>query len=157
VLIGDDESISEIVSSVFLDTTSAEGAVSANPIREEEPTPEPVRVQVQNGTETDGLASRVIAYLAAEHDYPIDDLNVANAFDGASHEMSEIIDIDGTNRRNAYLLAKWLDIPVDQVRDATAAEAEALADSNASIVVILGDDVDFDTLIQSPTTSVPGG
>jgi LCP family protein required for cell wall assembly len=156
VLIGDDDSITDIVSSVFLDTPAAEGAVSANPIREEEPTPEPVRVQVQNGTDTDGLAARVVAYIAAQG-YPVDDLNVANAFDGAPHDVSEIIDIDGKHRQNAYLLAKWLDIPVDQVRDATAAEAEALVDSDAAIIVILGEDVDFDTLIQSPTTSVPGG
>jgi hypothetical protein len=43
------------------------------------------------------------------------------------------------------------------VRDATAAEKTALASNPAEIVVVLGADVDFEQLIQSPTTSVPGG
>jgi hypothetical protein len=42
------------------------------------------------------------------------------------------------------------------VRNATPAEKAAMT-GNPDIVVILGGDVDYGQLIQSPTTSVPAG
>jgi LCP family protein required for cell wall assembly len=145
---GDDELIAEIVQSIFVDRP---GSVAAP-----ETTPEPVRVQVQNGTGTEGLAGRVVTFIASRG-YPVDDLNPANVFDDQPHETTEIIDLDGTHRQNAYLIAKYLDLDPERVRDATAAERDAMSDANADIVVILGTDVEFDTLIQSPTTITPGG
>jgi hypothetical protein len=149
VLIGNTERIHEIVQSVFAE--KPDGSVPEVTV-----TPEPVRVQVQNGAGVDGLATRIVAFIAGKG-YPTNDLNAANVFDGAQHAQSEIIDVKGTNRRNAYLLADWLQIAPSQVRDATDAERAAMADNPAEIVVILGSDLDVDHLIESPTTSVPGG
>ncbi|MBI2723980.1 MAG: LCP family protein [Chloroflexi bacterium] len=149
VLLGNKEKMQQIVDSVFQDTPT--GATPQATIA-----PAPIRVQVQNATGTEGLAARVVAYIAGKG-YPQNDLNSANVFDGASRTTSVILDIDGTNRSNAYLLADWLKIPVSAVRDATAAEKTALAGAPADVVVILGSDVDYGQLIQSPTTTTPGG
>lgn len=146
VLVGNKEKIKEIIDSLFARSGDAPDA------SEGEPTP--VRVQVQNGTGTEGLAARVVGFIASKG-YPPNDLNAANVFDGASHETSEIIDMTGVSRQSAYLIAKWLDLPPESVRDATAAEKAAMEENGAEIVVILGDDVDFDRLIQSPTTLTP--
>jgi hypothetical protein len=147
-LLGNEERIHQIVESVFSDQPDQSAQATD--------TPEPVRVQVQNGTGTEGLASRIVAYIIGRG-YPANDLNPANVYDGQSHARSEIIDVYGTNRQNAYIIADWLKIDPSRVRDATLAEKAALADNPAEIVVVLGSDVDFDQLIQSPTTSVPGG
>jgi len=148
VLCGSDERISEIVKAVFEDKPDPSAAPLA-------PTPQPVSVQIQNGTGTDSLASRVAAYVASRG-YPVDDLNATNVFDGQMHETSEILDVGGSHRQAAYLLANWLGIPVTRVRNATAAETAALT-GDPALVVILGQDVDFVSLIQSPTTTTPGG
>lgn len=150
VLVGNKEKIQEIVDSLF-DRQQSDGS-SSSPDEETAP----VRVQVQNATGSDGLASRVVEFIASKG-YPPNDLNAANVFDGASHNVSEILDLNGESRQQAYLLAKWLDLPAASVRDATADERAALEGTNADVVIILGNDVDFDRLIQSPTTSVAGG
>ena len=148
VLIGNTERIRQIVDSVFSDKPADQAEASA--------TPAPVRVQVQNGTGAEGLASRIVAYIIGRG-YPANDLNAANVYDSRSHAASEIIDVNGANRKNAYILADWLKIPPSQVRDATAAEKSAMASNPAEIVVVLGSDVDYGQLTQSPTTDVPGG
>ncbi len=149
VLLGNKEKITQIVDSVFKDKLDARNAQPTG-------TPEPVRVQVQNGTGTEGLASRVVAFIAGKG-YSTEDLSSANVFDGASHNESVILDVGGTHRNNAYLLANWLGIPVASVRDASKAEQTALAGNTAEIVVVLGSDLNLNQLIQSPTTSIPGG
>lgn len=149
VLIGDRNLVKQIVDSVFSATPSSGLVIT-------EATPEPVKVQVQNGSGVDGLGGRVLDYIASKG-YPATDLvPAANVWDGASHAKTEIIDIDGTHEKNGYLLANWLGLKDTAYRKATAAERNAL-DGGATIIVVLGSDVDFDTLIQSPTTSVPGG
>jgi hypothetical protein len=148
VLVGDKKRIQEVMQSIFADKPAPDLAATV--------TPEPVRVQVQNGTGNDGLASRVVAFIAGKG-YPTNDLDAANAFDGTTHARTEILDLTGSNRRNAYLLASWLQVSPSQVRDATDAERAALAGQPADIVVILGSDLDINRLLESPTTSVPGG
>jgi hypothetical protein len=80
-----------------------------------------------------------------------------NAWDGAPHKTTEIIDLDGTHEKNGFLLTSWLGLKETAYRKATSAERTALSSGGATIIVVLGNDVDFDTLIQSPTTSIPGG
>lgn len=150
VLIGDDESIQEIMDSVFKDAP-----ISGAPVVENEP--EPITIEVQNGAGVDGLAARVVAYLATKPGMSLEDLTSDNVFDGATHETSEIIDLDGSNRQTANNVAKHLGIPVERVRTATAAEQAALAGGGADLVVILGSDVDFDALIQSDGASGQSG
>jgi LCP family protein required for cell wall assembly len=142
VLIGDDESIQEIMDSVFKDAP-----ISGAPVVEGER--EPVAIEVQNGAGIDGLAARVVAYLATKPGMSLEDLSSDNVFDGVPHQMSEIIDVDGTNRQTANSVAKYLGIPVERVRTATAAEQATLSAGGADLVVILGSDVDFDALIQA--------
>lgn len=146
-LVMDKQVAREIIDSFFSNGATAPAGDSS---------PSPVLVEVQNGTEVDGLASRVVDYIASRG-YPVNDLNASNAGDGFAHARTEIIDLDGSNRRNAFLLATWLQIPAERVRDATAEEQGYLSVGGAKIVIVLGTDDDFDTLIQSPTTSTPGG
>ncbi len=146
-LCGDEDQIAKIVESIF-----SEQAVSVSAA----PTVDPVDVQVQNATGTSGLAARIVSFIASKG-YPVDDLNSANVFDDQAHETTEIIDLDGTHTRNAYLIANYLDLDVGRVREATPTERDAMTGAEAEIVVILGSDVDFDTFIQSPTTTTPGG
>jgi hypothetical protein len=154
VLLADEEKVHQIVSALFEDKTDGTGSVTTDGAAA---TPEPVNVQIQNGTGTEGLAASVMGFIAGKG-YPQGDLNATNVFDGRSHATSEILDLDGTHQRNAYILASWLNIPVSQVRDATAAERAAMSvAAPADIVIVLGSDVNFEDLIQSPTTSVPGG
>ncbi len=149
VLIFQKDAVTKLVNSLFVDQP---GSGPAQVVV----TPEPVKVQVQNGAGVEGLAARVVSYIIGKG-YPANDLNPANVFDGASHATSEIIDLDGTHEKNGYLLASWLKIPDSGYRKATAAERATMSAGGASIVVILGSDTNFEQLIQSPTTSVPGG
>ncbi len=148
VLCGSKEQISKITAALFTDKPDANAVGTAA-------APAPVRVEVQNGTGTDSLARRVIEYIASKG-YPIDDLNANNATDGELHAASEIIDVGGDNQKNAYLLASWLKIPIGQIRNATPAEVAGMS-SAPDIVVILGGDVDYGQLIQSPATTEAAG
>jgi LCP family protein required for cell wall assembly len=116
----------------------------------------PARVQFQNGAGTDGLATRVLNYIATQG-YPLQDLTAADAYDEQLHEVSEIIDLSGSFEHSRLQLAEWLSIDPMRARTATADEIAALNGVEADIIVILGSDVDFDDLIQSPTTTTPGG
>lgn len=149
VLVGNTEMIHQIVESVFTDK-AADVAAQASA------TPEPVRIEVQNGTGTEGLANGIVRYIIGRG-YPANDLNAANVFDGQSHSMSEIIDVTGKHRNNAYILADWLKIPTSNVRVATASERAAMGANPAEIVVVLGTDVNYAQLTTSPTTDTPGG
>lgn len=144
----DEDAVGAIVEAVFY---ARESNVSARPTV----TPDPVRVQVENGTGAEGLAARVVRYIAAQG-YPVDDLNAANATDGTTHEESVIIDVDGSHEQNRLLLARWLNIDLNNVRVATADERAAY-NGTADIVVILGTDVDYDTLIEANIGTTEGG
>ena len=124
--------IARIVESVFVEDRRSRP-------RSRRSTPDPVDVQVQNATGTDGLATRVVSYIARKG-YPVDDLNSANVFDGAVARASEVIDLDGTHEKNAYLIANWLDIDADE-RPQSHARRTRRHDqpADAEIVVILGE------------------
>ena len=146
-LCGDDESIAKIVRSLFVDQPGS--------LVQPETTPEPVRVQVQNATGVEGLATRVVNFIATRG-YPQNDLYPANVYDGELHEESLIIDLDGTHEKNRLLIANWLGIDLENARAATPEEAEALGASDAEIVIIIGSDFDEER-IESATTATPGG
>jgi LCP family protein required for cell wall assembly len=142
VLVGDDERISEIMTAIFTGASLSGVQVGAAP------TALPVRVEVQNGSGIDGLAANVTRYIIGKG-YRENDVNVTNVPDGLTHTRSEIIDIDGTHDRAAYNIADWLGIDPINYRPATATEASAMAESNASIIVVLGTDVDYSGLTSS--------
>jgi hypothetical protein len=145
----DKDSVHSIVDSVFYSTGTNVAAVPTV-------SAQPVRVQVQNGTGSEGLAARVVGFIAAQG-YPVDDLNAANAGDELTHEISEIIDLDGTHEQQRLLLQKWLDVDLANVRAATADDASLYAGIDADILVILGTDVDYDSLIESSSTGTTDG
>ena len=147
-LCGSEEEIAEIVTSLFVDQPGS--------VVQAETSPVPVRVQIQNGTGVEGLATRVVNFIATRG-YPQNDLYPANVYDEAIHEESMILDLDGTHEKNRLLIANWLGIEIANARPATAAELEALSGSEAEIIVILGSDIPFDERIESATTTTPGG
>ncbi|HEY7802777.1 MAG TPA: LCP family protein [Dehalococcoidia bacterium] len=149
VLCSSPESIAQIVNAVFADKPSPDAAASPTP-------PAPVSVQVQNGTSTDKLATQVADFIASKG-YPVNELTTANAFDGSSaHGQSEILDVGGDNQANAEMIANWLKIPIARVRAATASEKSKIT-GNPQVVVLLGTDDNFGSLIQSAATANAGG
>lgn len=138
VLVCDPEGISKLVSAVF---SGAPGEIPVVP----QATPQPVLVEIQNGAGVEGLAREVQLFLIGK-DYPESDTNTTNTPDGLVHDLTEIIDYDGTHQRNTFLIAEWLGIPVENVRVATAAEKERMSATNAAIVVVIGTDWDASVL-----------
>lgn len=116
----------------------------------------PVHVQIQNATGADGLAGRIVSYIATKG-YRLEDLSPADVFDGQPHDVSVILDLEGTNEATRLALAGMLGIDPVNARAATDVERAEIGDVAAEIVIILGSDVDFEELIQSPTTTTPGG
>lgn len=120
--------------------------------------PEPVTVHIQNGVGVNGLAADVAAFLAgSDPSLGVEDLTTGDAFDGAEHDVSLVLDLSDTHERRRLELASMLGIEPQNARAATAAELSALGAVQADIVIVLGSDVDYGTLIQSPTTTTPGG
>ncbi len=148
VLVGDPEAISELVKAIFSD-----GPITVDP--GVAPTPLPVVVQIQNGAGIDGLASSVASYLIGKGWQQLD-VQTTNTTDGLLHERSEIIDIDLSHDRSGLQLANWLGIPDVNYREATQAEATAMRESGASLVVILGTDRDFTTLADAEAETETG-
>ncbi len=142
------DTVEALVKSLFTDPAGAPGQQVVEA--------QPARVQFQNGTDTDGLATRVLNYVATRG-YPVEDMFSANVYDEQLHTTSEIIDLKGDFQKNRLQLAGWLGIDPTMARAATDDEISALNGVEADIIVILGSDVDFDDLIQSPTTTTPGG
>jgi hypothetical protein len=147
VLVGDDEAIARIVNSLFKDKPGSTPILEA--------TPDPVRVQIQNGAGIEGLASDVMNVVVTLG-YPLEDLSTANAFDGETHDSTEIIDVAGTNENRSYLLARDLGFDPSIVRRPRPSEQTALGDINADIIIIIGTDFDLEA-VQSPETSATGG
>jgi LCP family protein required for cell wall assembly len=145
VLIGDDEAIAQIVDSMFKDKPGDLPLAVGR-------TPEPVRVQIQNGAGVEGLASEVMNYIITRG-YSINDVSTDNVFDGETHTETEILDVDGDNENRGYQLADDLGFDPSIVRAASPAEREALNGVAADIVVILGTDFDLDTVLSDTTTT----
>lgn len=148
VLVCDPEGISELVDAVF---SGQPGAIPVVP----QPTPEPVLVEIQNGSGVEGLAREVQLFLIGK-DYPESDTNTTNVPDGLIHDVTEIVDYDGTHEKNTYLIAGWLNIPPESVRNATPAERDQMAASNAAIVVVIGTDWDSSVLTSDETNATGG-
>jgi len=97
-------------------------------------------VEVQNGTQTSGLATDITDYLTKQG-FPEADLFVANASDGLDHPETLIYDLAGKTY-TAKRLATWLGLPSSRVREVRAEDmiSAAVPESAADIVVVLGAD-----------------
>jgi polyisoprenyl-teichoic acid--peptidoglycan teichoic acid transferase len=148
VLLADTDRVRALVEAMFTDQP-------LDFIDQDPAPPRPVRVQVQNGAGIDGLARDVVRYMVAQG-FPLHDLTAANTIDGSIHATSEIIDIDGTNDRRAYEIARWLDIQVDHVRTATPDERQFMEANGLELIVVLGSDEDFVSLVASSMANTGG-
>jgi len=104
-------------------------------------TQEAAVVEVQNGTDKAGQATKAVEYLVGQG-LAKESLIAANAAD-TGHAKTEIVDFTG-KRYTAERLAALLGVPKDRVRSGTNGDA-TLRTTNADIVVILGADARLDT------------
>jgi hypothetical protein len=104
-------------------------------------------VEVQNGTGEQGQASKAVDYFISLG-IPTTSLVAVNATT-ANHTKTEIIEFTG-KRYTAELLARWMGLPRDRVRQATDDDI-ALRNSEADIVVILGADAKLESAVVQQT------
>ena len=96
-------------------------------------------VEVQNGTQTPGLATSVTDYLTKQG-FPETDLTIANATDGVDHQQTLIYDLAG-KPYTAKKLAAWLGLPTSRVQEVRGDTTSVpVPESAADIVVVLGTD-----------------
>jgi hypothetical protein len=96
-------------------------------------------VEVQNGTQTAGLATSVTDYLTKQG-FPEADLTIGNATDGLDHQQTLIYDLGG-KPYTAKKLAAWLGVPASRVEEVRADTTPVpVPTSAADIVVVLGAD-----------------
>jgi hypothetical protein len=97
-------------------------------------------VEVQNGTQTPGLATSVMDYLTKQG-FPETDLTIANATDGIDHQQTLIYDLAG-KPYTAKKLAAWLGLPDSSVHEVRAEDVASTppTESAADILVVLGSD-----------------
>ena len=96
-------------------------------------------VEVQNGTQTPGLATSVIDYLTKQG-FPETDLTIANATDGVDHQQTLIYDL-AAKPYTAKKLATWLGLPTSRVQEVRGDTTSVpVPESAADIVVVLGTD-----------------
>jgi polyisoprenyl-teichoic acid--peptidoglycan teichoic acid transferase len=110
---------------------------------------EAATVELQNGTNQAGQASKASEYLQSLG-IPHASLTVLNAVD-QNHAKTEIIDYSGKSY-TADKLAAWLGVPRDRVRRSTEADLP-LRNSQSDIVIILGADAKLESAIAQPATT----
>jgi LCP family protein required for cell wall assembly len=103
-------------------------------------------VEVQNGTEEAGKATRAKEYLI-QHGIPSASLVAVNAAE-TNYLKTEIIDFGG-KQYTAERIASWFNLSKERVRKATPADT-ALRTSEADIVVILGEDAKLESALAAP-------
>ena len=129
VLRASDECVTEIV-----------GAFNAD----EKLNQEAARVEVQNGTGQEGMATAAIKYLSGLG-LPESSMTAANAAT-ANHVKTEIIDFNSKSYTSS-LLASWLGVPKASIRKATQADAALRSDATSDIVIILGADAKIENAL----------
>ncbi len=99
-------------------------------------------VEVQNATETAGLATSLVDYLAKQG-FPEEDISIGDATDGVYQQHTLIYDLAG-KPYTAKKLAAWLGLPSSRVQEGGAtATASPVPTSTADIVVVLGADANI--------------
>ena len=114
-------------------------------------------VEVQNGTQTPGLATSLINYLARQG-LPEAHLTVGDTTDGVYHQQTLIYDLAG-KPYTAKKLAAWLGLPSSRVLEVRPDTTPSpLPTSTADIVVVLGADARIpETTVNVTATITPGG
>ncbi len=108
---------------------------------------EAATIEVQNGTNQQGQATKAVDYLASLG-IPQTSLTAGNAPDN-NHARTEIVDFSG-KRYTAERLASWFGVPTDRVRSGTETDA-TLRKSPSDILVILGTDAKLESAVAAPS------
>jgi hypothetical protein len=141
VLLYDPDIVQEIVLALFSDQQLAQEAA---------------RVEIQNATGADDLASLAARYLAS-FGFSSEALVAANAVSGTIQPQTEIIDLGGKSH-TVERLASILEVPPERVRSATAADRALATDVEADVLVVLGSDVQGrDFVIEEPVLEDDSG
>ena len=129
VLLPSKEGIKQLVDALFSDANLEQ---------------ENAHIEIQNGTDRQGFAQKVIEFLSANRGGLSEkDLTAANAGD-ATHTKTEIVDYTGKTYTASWLALR-LGIDRKQVRTATAADGPLRTNAQSDIVVILGTDAKIDS------------
>lgn len=142
VLLADPDAIRDAIRALY----GEDGAQPPEPGSTVAPV-DPGIVEVQNGAGVEGLAAAVARYIVAKGVDP-EDVVTGNATDGLSHSRTEIIALDG-RMEAATRIAEWLGLDSSHVRAATAGDEVTPSNPGASIVVILGTDLDTTRFVEA--------
>lgn len=142
VLLADPDAIRDAIRALY----GEDSPPPAEPDATVEPM-DPGLVEVQNGAGVEGLAAAVARYIVARGVDPAD-VVTSNATDGLSHSRTEIIALDG-RLEAATRIAEWLGLDGSHVRAATPGDELTPASPDASIVVILGTDLDATRFVEA--------
>jgi hypothetical protein len=142
VLLADPDAIRDAIRALY----GEDGAQPPEPGATVAPV-DPGIVEVQNGAGVEGLAAAVARYIVAKGVDP-EDVVTGNATDGLSHTRTEIIALDG-RLEAATRIAEWLGLDASHVRAATAGDEVTPSNPGASIVVILGTDLDTTRFVEA--------
>ncbi len=142
VLLADPDAIRDAIRALYGEDTAppAEPGATTEPL-------DPGLVEVQNGAGVEGLAAAVARYIVAKGVDPAD-VVTSNATDGLSHSRTEIIVLDG-RLEAAARIAQWLGLDESRVRTVSSGDEVTPANPDASIVVILGTDLDTTRFVEA--------
>jgi LCP family protein required for cell wall assembly len=107
---------------------------------------EAASVEVQNGTDEAGKATRAKEYLI-QHGIPNTALLASNAAE-TNHAKTTIIDFNG-KQYTAERIAGWLSVSKERVRKATEADM-GLRTTDSDILIILGEDAKLESALAPP-------
>jgi len=99
---------------------------------------EAASIEVQNGTETPGLAGEFAAFLEKQG-LGKDQIAVDEYASGALHDRTLVINLNG-KAYTAERIAKWLNLPATRIKTAADPEAAPFLRSPRDVVVVLGAD-----------------
>ena len=143
VLLWDEDKVEELKAQVFSDgILQSDGAT----------------VMILNGTQIPDLAAEFASFLRTQG-ITSDRVSTDELLNGPLYDRTIIVDLDGKNE-TVDRLADWLGLPKTRIKTASDPEAIEFADSDTSVVVVLGADAelpDGEAANSSLGEDTPGG
>ncbi len=126
VLLWDRDKVEELKAQVFSDgALRSDGAT----------------VMILNGTQIPDLAAEFASFLRTQG-ITSDRLSIDELLNGPLYDRTIIVDLDGKSE-TVDRLADWLGLPQTRIKTASDPEAIEFADSDTSVVVVLGADAEL--------------
>jgi LCP family protein required for cell wall assembly len=104
---------------------------------------ESASVEVLNGTPLPDLATTFASQMRTRG-IPPEKISIDEYADGLLYDTTVVIDVSGAGQHTAAQVAGWLGLSEDHVISADDPQAAAFLDSVSDVVVVLGQDVDYD-------------